>query len=102
MDVSQIEAELTELADRLTAPLPGECLHCYLVRVVQDLGCTGPRFTERWATAGAGREEQVRRWAQAYADCDCEVLLLAFGSRLGSRWMCAAALAARQAEEQER
>ncbi len=102
MHVPQIEAELAELAERLTAPLPGECLHCYLLRVVQDLGCTGLRFTERWATSSAGREEEVRRWAQAYAGCDCEVLLLAFRSRLGRRWMCPAALAARQAGEQQR
>ena len=99
MDVPQIEAELAELADRLTAPLPGECLHCYLTRVVHDLGCTGLRFTRRWS---AERGADVLRWAQAYAGCDCEVLLLAFRSRLRSRWACPAALAALRAGEQGR
>ena len=53
MDVPQLEAELAALAEQLTAPLPGECLHCYLTRVVHDLGCTGLRFTERWACPAA-------------------------------------------------
>ena len=99
MDVPQIEAELAELADRLTAPLPGECLHCYLSRVVPELGCTGLRFTRRWSVE---RGAEVLGWAKAYAGCDCEVLLLAFRSRLRSRWACPAALAALQAGEQGR
>ena len=99
MDVRQIEAELAALADRLTAPLPGECLHCSLSRVLHELGCTGLRFTRRWS---AERGAEVLRWAQAYAGCDCEVLLLAFRSRLRSRWACPAALAALRHGEQGR
>jgi hypothetical protein len=98
VDVPQIEAALAELADRLTAPLPGECLHCYLSRVLPDLGCTGLRFTGRWS--GSARRPEVLRWADGHADCDCEVLLLAPRSPQRERWTCPAALAELQAGEQ--
>ena len=101
MDIDDVEAELATLAERLTAPLPGECLHCYLTRVVRRFGCTSLRFTERWARTATTEGEQVLRWAErsraATARC----------SRTRSGHACAnggcpGALAVLEAEEPDR
>lgn len=78
MDVQTLEHELQLLAEALVAPRPGECLWCYLHRMLDEHGCAGHRFTRRWARGRRrGTEDGLVRWASDRGGCccDCEVVM---------------------------
>lgn len=71
------EQMLREFAEELMRPLEGECLQCYVARMLDDFGCdTRLRFATRFRdlTAPAAVALQ-RRLGQAGAFCDCEIFL---------------------------
>jgi hypothetical protein len=84
MDIGQMtEIELRTLGARLTRVRPGECLACYLERMLSEFGCTSDhRFTTRWRTAQPRPMPALMRWLadRGGCCCDCEVLLNVFGS----------------------
>jgi len=45
--VLHIERELRHLSVLITQPKPGECLHCYVYRML-EFGCTGLRWAKRY------------------------------------------------------
>jgi hypothetical protein len=73
----EVESELAELADRLTAPRHAECLRCFLVRMISEFGCDGTfRWTIRWRDVCAGRPGKLlNQLADRGGFCDCEVLM---------------------------
>jgi hypothetical protein len=77
---TQVEADLAELADRLTAPTPRECLRCYLLRLINEFGCDGTyRWTLRWLEAHATRPSgPLRQLERRGGFCDCEIVMNAF------------------------
>jgi hypothetical protein len=80
-DVSEaVVAEITELAERLTAPGQLECLRCYLLRMVTEFGCDGSyRWTIRWRDVRAAQPAGLlRQFEQRGGCCDCEILLNVF------------------------
>lgn len=80
MDLNLIETGLAELTDELTAVRLGECLACYLTRMVEQFGCHEHRFTRRWEAAQSRRMPALVRWAESQGGfCDCEVMFNAFG-----------------------
>jgi hypothetical protein len=72
-----LEAELADLALRLTEPGGTECLRCYLLRMIAEFGCDGGfRWAVRWRDVHAARPKGLlRRLAERGCCCDCEVLL---------------------------
>jgi hypothetical protein len=83
-----IELALQELSQELTAPHPGECLSCYLHRMLGEFGCAQHRFTRRWAQGRArGTPDGLVRWASALGGCccDCEVVMNVLGKRSARR-----------------
>ena len=99
MDVQSIELELQELSEAVTAPAAGECLSCYLERMLGHFGCAGHRFTRRWARSRSrGTEDGLVRWAAARGGCccDCEVVMNSLSRESARRRggvLCGAALA---------
>jgi hypothetical protein len=75
-----IEHELAEFAEQLTAPGMHECLRCYLLRLITEFGCDGTyRWTIRWRDVRAARPRALLRLlAEQGGFCDCEVLLNVF------------------------
>ncbi len=75
-----VEAELAELAQRLTAPGELECLRCYLLRMITEFGCDGSyRWTIRWRDLRAAQPGGLLRQLQLRGGgCDCEILLHCF------------------------
>jgi hypothetical protein len=45
--VLHIERELRHLSVLITQPKPGECLNCYVYRML-EFGCTGLRWAKRY------------------------------------------------------
>ena len=77
-DVSrEVESELADLADRLTAPGGTECLRCFLVRMITEFGYDGTfRWTIRWRDVCAARPGKLLdQLADRDGFCDCEVLM---------------------------
>jgi len=72
-----VENELADLARRLTAPRPGECLRCFLLRMITEFGCDGTyRWTIRWRDASAARPGKLLdQLARRGGCCDCEILM---------------------------
>lgn len=73
------EAYAGELAEHWTGPHPAECLSCYLVRVIEEFGCSGSHeWTSRWCDAQPGESSWVLPWVQHNGSCccDCEVVLV--------------------------
>lgn len=54
-----MEQELRVLSVAITEPLPGECLVCYVVRML-DFGCKGHRWLERYRDLRAPRATAPR------------------------------------------
>lgn len=80
-DVSEaVVAEITELAERLTAPDQLECLRCYLLRMATEFGCDGSyRWTIRWRDVRAAQPAGLLRQLEKRGGCcDCEILLNVF------------------------
>lgn len=85
MDVTDAELAVRELSETLTAVAPGECLYCYLLRMLDAFGCAGDhRLTERWRAAQPRQMPWLRRWVQAGGGlcCDCEVVMNVFAPGL--------------------
>jgi len=75
--ISEIEAELTATADHLIAPKTDECLLHYLELMLDEFGCQGHRFTQRWGRSPRGRGKRALSWAKRSGRCccDCEVVM---------------------------
>jgi hypothetical protein len=73
----EVETELAELAERLTAPGRAECLRCFLLRMITEFGCDGTyRWTIRWREVCAARRARLLdQLARRGGFCDCEVLM---------------------------
>jgi hypothetical protein len=76
MDTDDIPPALPALGDASTESPLGECLHCYLDRMVDRFGCDGgSRFTDRWRRSQTPPRTELVRWLQANGGfCDCEVI----------------------------
>lgn len=61
-------------------PHPGECLVCFLERMLQRFGCDGSlRWTIRWRRANAPRMRGLENTLRAQGGyCDCEVVTNVF------------------------
>lgn len=76
--VEPLEAELRVLSHYMTLPRPGECLACYLERML-EFGCRGLRWATRYRDVGAPRATGLeKRLAAMGGHCDCEVLFNAY------------------------
>lgn len=75
--VHHLEAELVEMSRSLTKPGDRECLRCYLLRMLNEFGCSGAmRWTEYWRDLRAPRAQALaRRLGTRGGFCDCEVIL---------------------------
>jgi hypothetical protein len=73
----EVETELADLAERLTAPARAECLRCFLLRMITEFGCDGTfRWTIRWRDVCAGQPGKLLgQLAGRGGYCDCEVLV---------------------------
>lgn len=73
--VRDTEQELRVLATALTDPHEGECLLCYVHRMLEH-GCTGLRWAARYRDLRAPRATALeRRLGQKGGFCDCEIFL---------------------------
>jgi hypothetical protein len=73
--VLHIERELRHLSIEITQPKPGECLHCYVYRML-EFGCTGLRWAKRYRDLKAPRATALdRRLLSKGAGCDCEIFM---------------------------
>ncbi|HEX3930917.1 MAG TPA: DUF2695 domain-containing protein [Nocardioides sp.] len=64
-------------AERLTRVREGECLFCYVARMLEEHGCdTSLRFTRLYRERRAPRATSLERRLGAMGGfCDCEILL---------------------------
>jgi len=76
----ELDIELADLAERLTAPGERECLRCYLLRLITEFGCDGTyRWTIRWRDVRAAQPRGLlRQFERRGGFCDCEVLMNVF------------------------
>lgn len=73
--VSGTEDELRDLSVELTRPREGECLLCYVHRML-EFGCTGLRWATRYRDLRAPRATALeRRLGDKGGFCDCEIFL---------------------------
>jgi len=73
--VTDAERELRILSSALTEPHQGECLLCYVYRML-ELGCTGLRWAARYRDLKAPRVTGLERRLGAMGGyCDCEIFL---------------------------
>ncbi len=73
--VLHIERELRHLSVELTRPQPGECLHCYVCRML-EFGCTGLRWATRYRDLKApGAMALGELLMSKGAGCDCEIFM---------------------------
>ena len=73
----EAERYLMILADPRSEPAPGECLMCFVARMLGDFGCDtslrwAQRFRELRSPTATGRE---RRLGHVGGVCDCEIFL---------------------------
>ncbi len=71
------ERLLREAAESLTTPSPGECLQCYVARMLDAFGCDRTlRFARRFRDLRAPRATALEgRLAVVGGFCDCEIFL---------------------------
>lgn len=69
------ETIVRDLAEKWTRSGPGECLICYLCRMLEEFGCDGSlRFTAAFRDERMPRARALEhRLARAGGYCDCEV-----------------------------
>jgi Protein of unknown function (DUF2695) len=73
--VTDTERELRILATALTDPHDGECLLCYVHRML-EFGCTGLRWAVRYRDLRAPRATAFEaRLGRMGGYCDCEIFL---------------------------
>lgn len=81
MSTIPIDLEAERLVRRVAADLiairPGECLVCYVARMLDEFGCRCTlRFAKRYRDAEAPRATALeRRLGQVGGFCDCEIFL---------------------------
>lgn len=76
--ISDTERELRTLSTELTDPHEGECLLCYVYRMLEH-GCTGLRWARRYRDLRAPRATALEhRLGQKGGYCDCEIFLNAY------------------------
>src|SRR5688500_18601353 len=81
MDGVAIDEQLVQLmrrmATRLTQPRPGECLVCYVARMLDEFGCDNTlRFARAYRDQVAPRATGLeRRLGDMGGFCDCEIFL---------------------------
>lgn len=76
--VSDIEGELRGMAGELTEIQEGECLFCYVYRML-EFGCSGLRWSSRYRDERAPRATALeRRLGQMGGYCDCEIFMNAY------------------------
>lgn len=81
LTIDGTETYLRRLAAELTEPQPGECLLCYVYRMLEH-GCTGLRWASRYRDLRAPRATALeRRLGERGGFCDCEIFLNAFDLR---------------------
>lgn len=87
---TEAERLVRAASDSLTAPLPGECLPCYLDRVIRDVRCDGSlRLASHYRDLMAPRATALeRRLHENGACCDCEVLMNIYLSKAETVWPC--------------
>ena len=73
----EAEAIVRALAADATEPHPGECLACYVARMLEDFGCDCTlRFTRHYRDLRAPRASGLeRRLGSLGGFCDCEIFL---------------------------
>ncbi len=77
--VAETESELRVLAAGITDVLEGECLLCYVWRMLDEFGCTGLRWARHYRDRRAPRATGMeRRLGQRGGYCDCEIFLNAY------------------------
>lgn len=71
------ERLLREAAEAITTPEQGECLHCFVARLLDAFGCDGElRLARRYRDLRAPRAVALeRRLAAVGGTCDCEIFL---------------------------
>lgn len=73
--VTEAEQELRILSSALTEPHQGECLLCYVHRML-EFGCTGLRWAVHYRNRTAPRVTGLeRRLGSMGGYCDCEIFL---------------------------
>jgi hypothetical protein len=89
----QAEELLRSMVGELTGPRAGECLACYVDRMLAEFGCDGKlRFALRYRDLRAPRASALaRRLGQIGGFCDCEIFL--------NGWILKTELALVQGEE---
>jgi hypothetical protein len=76
--ITDTEQDLRVLSTALTEPRPGECLLCYVFRML-DFGCTGLRWARHYRDLRAPRATALeRRLGEKGGYCDCEIFLNAY------------------------
>jgi hypothetical protein len=76
--VTNTENELRVLSSALTDPRDGECLLCYVYRMLEH-GCTGLRWALRYRDLRAPRATALEgRLGQKGGYCDCEIFMNAY------------------------
>ena len=81
LTIDDAETYLRQLAAELTDPRPGECLFCYVYRMLEH-GCTGLRWALRYRDLRAPRATALqRRLGQVGGFCDCEIFLNGYDLR---------------------
>jgi hypothetical protein len=75
--VEELEVELIALSQLLTTPTQGECLFCYVFRMLNSHGCNGKlRWAARWRDLRAPRATALeRRLGSRGGYCDCEIFM---------------------------
>lgn len=92
-------AELTKVDD-------GECLYCYLIRMLDAFGCRNGdhQFTKHWIDSQQRKHGWVLKWVKKNGGCccDCEVILNTFRddrySQRHQQLRCAASYAEARAD----
>jgi hypothetical protein len=74
---ADVEAHLLATAAELTAPARGECVFCYVDRMLNAFGCdTSLRWAQRWRDLRMPRATGLERRLGARGGfCDCEIFL---------------------------
>lgn len=81
--VTEAESVLAELSSGLLGPRPGECLLCYVHRMLTEFGCDCRlRFATHYRDVRAPRATGLeRRLGQVGGYCDCEIFLNGYEPR---------------------
>jgi len=81
--VQEAESVLAEVSSGLLGPRPGECVLCYVYRMITEFGCDCRlRFAMHYRDVRAPRATGLeRRLGQVGGYCDCEVFLNGYEPR---------------------